>query len=86
VSSKGEQTLAARRLELVERSAVQRGALLATTRPLLRKAEALDKVVATVRRYPLVMAIGATAFALLGPRRLLDLGIRGVALYQLLKR
>ena len=72
--------------ELVELSTAQRAALVATAEPLVRKAEAVDRVVGYVRRNPAVTAVAVGAVALLGPRKLLDLGARAVTLYTLLRR
>jgi hypothetical protein len=84
--NKHEQGLAARRRELVERSSAQRVALIGSAQPLARKAAALDRVVESVRRYPVVVAVAVGAVALIGPRKLLDLGARAVTIYLLLKR
>jgi len=81
-----EQGLAARRRELVERSSVQRAALTLSAEPIARKAAALDRVIASVRRYPVVTALAVGAVALIGPRKLFDLGARAVTLYMLLRR
>lgn len=80
------QRLAQRREELVERSAAQRIALLASAEPLVRKAAAVDRVLAYVRRYPVLASLAVGAVALIGPRRLFELGTRAIALYALLKR
>jgi YqjK-like protein len=80
------QGLAERRQELVERSAAQRTAVLAAAEPIVRKAAAVDRVVAHVRRYPVVASVVVGAVALIGPRRLLDLGMRALAFHALLKR
>jgi hypothetical protein len=81
-----KQGLAQRRLELVERSAAQRAALLAAATPIVAKAAAVDRVVSYVRRYPVLSSFAVGAVALAGPRRLLDLGSRAVTLYMLLRR
>ena len=80
-----EQGLAERRRELVERSAAQRTALAVAAAPLLRKAETLDRVVAYVRRNPVVAALAVGAVALLGPRKIFALGARAITLYMLFK-
>jgi YqjK-like protein len=85
-SSSHEKSLAARRRELVERSAAQRTALFAAAEPLTRKAAALDRLVEQVRRYPVVTAAAVGAVALLGPRRLFELGSRLLTLYVLLRK
>ena len=84
--SEREQSLEARRLELVQRSAAQRAALIADAEPIVRKVAALDRIVARVRSYPVLTALAAGAFALVGPRRLYDLGMRAIALYSLFRR
>jgi hypothetical protein len=81
-----EQALAERRRELLERSAAQRAALVADAAPLARKAAALDRVVAQVRRYPLLTAAAAGAVALLGPRRLFSVASRALTLYTLFRK
>jgi hypothetical protein len=82
----GRQGLAQRRQELIERSAAQRTAMLAAAEPIARKAAAVDRVVAHVRRYPVAASVVVGAVALIGPRRLLDMGMRALAFYALLKR
>ena len=84
--SQRAQRLEQRRRELVERSAAQRAALVRAAEPLVRKAAALDRVVAYVRRYPIVTAVAAGAVALLGPRKLLSLGTRLLTLYTLFRQ
>ena len=80
------QGLAQRRQELIERSAAQRSALLDAAEPLARKAAALDRVIAYVRPYPVLAALVVGAVALIGPRKLLDMGMRAIAFYALLRR
>jgi hypothetical protein len=80
------QGLAQRRQELVERSTAQRAALLAAAEPVVRKAAAVDRVVAYVRQYPVLASLAVGAVALIGPRRLFEVGTRAIALYALLKR
>jgi hypothetical protein len=80
------QGLAQRRQELVERSSAQRAALLAAAQPIARKAAAVDRAVAYVRQYPVLASLAVVAVALIGPRKLFDLGARAIALYALLKR
>jgi hypothetical protein len=80
-----EQSLAARRRELVERSTAQRAALFASCEPLARKAIALDRVVSYVRQNPVISALAVGAVALLGPRKLYDMATRAVTLYLLLR-
>jgi hypothetical protein len=84
--SRHERGLAQRRLELVQRSAAQRAALLVSAEPLVRKAETLDRVVAYVRRNPVVSALAVGAVALVGPRKIFDLAARAVTLYMLFRR
>jgi len=80
------QNLARRRQELVERSAAQRAALLASAEPIARKAARVDRVLAYVRRYPVLSSVAVGAVALLGPRKMLDYGTRAITLYSLLRR
>lgn len=80
------QTLAQRREELVARSSVQRSALVAAAAPIARRAATADRALAYVRAHPLLSAVVVGAVALLGPRKLLELGTRAVALYALIKR
>ena len=80
------QTLAQRRDELVARSSVQRSALVAAAAPIARRAAAADRALAYVRAHPLLSVAVVGAVALLGPRKLLELGTRAVALYALIKR
>ena len=84
--SRRAQSLAERRLELVDRSMTQRAALVANARPLLGKAAAADRVVGMLRRYPVVTTLVVGAVALIGPRRLFDYGTRAITLYMLLRR
>jgi hypothetical protein len=84
--SRHEQGLAERRRELVERSSAQRAALAAAAEPLVRKSAAVDRVIAQVRRYPVLSSVAVGALALLGPRRLFELAARAAALYALLRR
>lgn len=81
-----EQSLAARRLELVQRSAAQRAALAAEVDPFVRKAATVDRLVARVRQYPVVVALGVGAVALLGTRRIFDLATKVFTLYALFRR
>jgi hypothetical protein len=84
--NKHEQGLAARRMELVSRSEVQRAALLVSAEPIVRKAAALDRVVAYVRGNPVIAAVAVGAVALIGPKKIFDLGTRLMTFYMLLKR
>ena len=72
--------------ELVERSAAQRAALVARAEPIVQKAAAVDRVVGYVRVHPVLSSVIVGAVAILGPRKLLELGARAVALYALIKR
>jgi hypothetical protein len=81
-----ELGLAARRRELVERSSAQRRALAASAEPLIRKTASVDRVVGYVRNNPVMTALAVGGVALLGPRRLWDLGARAITLYTLLRR
>jgi hypothetical protein len=80
------QGLAERRRELVERSSAQRAAILGAAEPIVRKAASLDRVVDYVRRHPVGTALAAGAVALVGPRKLFDLGTRALTLYMLLRK
>lgn len=80
------QTLAARRLELLERSGVQRASVLGAAGPLLRQAATLDRMVGHVRRHPVAAVLAVAAVALFGPRRLFDWGTRALTLYMLFRR
>lgn len=80
------QSLEMRRRELVERSAAQRAALGAELAPMVRKAAAVDRAVASARRYPLLAVALAGGVALLGARRVFSWVTRGVMLYTLLRK
>lgn len=84
--SRDTQSLAQRRLELVERSAAQRAAIVSNAAPLLSKAEALDRIVSRVRRYPLATAAVAGAVVFLGSRRIFELATRALTIYALFRR
>lgn len=81
-----EQDLVQRRQELVERSAAQRTALLATAEPIMQKAATFDRLAGYVRRYPFLSSAAVGVIALMGPRKILDLGARAVTLYTLFRR
>jgi hypothetical protein len=81
-----ELGLAARRRELVARSAAQREALTASAEPLLRKTATLDRVVGYVRGHPTAVALVVGAVALVGPRRLFDMAARVLTVYALFRR
>ena len=72
--------------ELVELSARQRAALVASAQPLVQTLEKVDRVVGYVRDNPVVSAAAVGAVALLGPRRLWEMAARAVTLYTLLKK
>jgi YqjK-like protein len=80
------QGLAQRRQELVERSATQRTAVLAAAEPIVRKAAAVDRVLTYVRRHPAIASLAVGAVALIGPRRIFDIGARAITLYMLFRR
>jgi len=80
------QTLAQRRLELVERSRAQRATLIAAAAPLMEKAATLDRLVATARRHPVVTMLGAGAVVLLASKRMFGLATRLLTLYALIRR
>jgi YqjK-like protein len=80
------QGLAQRREELVERSTAQRTTVLAAAEPIVRKAAAVDRVLAYVRRYPAVASLAVGAVALVGPRKIFDIGARAITLYMLFRR
>jgi hypothetical protein len=81
-----QQGLAQRRLELVERSTTQRSALIDGVAPLLRKAAALERIVATMRRYSVVGGFVAGVVALVGSRKLTDIATRLLTVYMLVRR
>jgi len=85
-SASHEVSLALRRRELVERSAAQRAALVASAEPLLRKAQALDRVVGYVQRNPVLAGAATAVTVLFGSRRLLEVAGRAARLYFLLRR
>ena len=80
------QTLAQRRLELVERSRAQRATLIAAAAPFTEKAAAVDRLVASARRHPVVTMLGAGAVVLLASKRLFGLATRLLTLYALIRR
>jgi hypothetical protein len=71
--------------QLVRRSAEQRAALIAAAQPIVHKAVVVDRVVAEVRRYPVLSSLVVGAIALLGPRKILDWGTRALTLYALFR-
>jgi hypothetical protein len=84
--NRAQQGLAQRRQELVQRSATQRSALIHGVEPLMRKAAALDRLVTSMRRHPLVTGLLAGAVALVGARKLFDMTTRLLTLYMLFRR
>ncbi len=84
--SRAEQGLAQRREELVERSKSQRAALIAGAEPLLEKAAALDRVVESVRRHPVMAGVAVGAVVLMGSRKFFDFATRALTLYALIRR
>ena len=74
------------REELIALSSRQRAAVIAAAEPIIGKAEKVDRVVGYVRRNPVVAAVAVGAVALLGPRKIFDLGARAITLYMLLRR
>ena len=81
-----QQALALRRRELVDRSAMQRSALVGSVEPLVHKAAALDRVITSVRHHPVTTGLAAAAVVLLGARQVLALGSRALTLYALLRQ
>jgi hypothetical protein len=86
VSDRHQQSLEMRRRELVLRSAAQRDALMAHLVPLAEKVAKVDRVIASVKRYPLITAAIAGGVTLLGSKKIFSLFARGVTLYTLLKK
>ena len=78
--------LAARREALIAQSATQRSAIISSVQPLLRGAATLDRIVAPIRRHPLIAALAVTGVALLGSRKIVDLATRAVTIYMLVRR
>ena len=78
--------LAARREELVRRSAAERAAIIAAVQPLLHTAATADRLFSHVRRHPFAVAAVAGAIVFLGSRRLFDLATRAATLYALFRR
>ena len=61
-------------------------AVVSGVEPLLRKAAAVDRMVASARRHPVVTVLGAAAVALLASRKVFDLATRVLTIYALFKR
>jgi hypothetical protein len=86
VSERHRQSLEMRRRELVERSAAQRAALMASLLPLTEKVARVDGAIASVKRYPMLAAAVAGAVTLFGSKKIFSLLARGVTLYALLRK
>ena len=86
MSDRHLQTLEMRRHELVERSAAQRAAIGRSVQPLVEKTAAVDRAFASVRRYPMLSGIVASAVVLLGSRKIFSWVARGITLYTSLKK
>jgi len=54
--------------------------------PLLDKAAALDRIVASARKHPVVTMLGAGAVVLLASRKLFGFATRLLTLYALIRR
>jgi hypothetical protein len=80
------EELEVRRRELIERSAVQRRAVMASVEPIVQQAAGFDRATAAVRRYPMLSTALAGAVMVFGSRRLFTLVSRGLALYTLLRK
>lgn len=78
--------LAQRRQALAARAAVQRAELAGALQPVVRRLAALDRILAAVRRRPIVASVAVAALVLLGPRRLLYWALRALPLFALLRR
>ena len=74
-----------RRAALVERSGELRAGLVRDAAPIIQKAAGADRVVAALRRYPVVTAVAVGVAAVAG-RKLLPWLTRALTLYALLKR
>jgi hypothetical protein len=74
-----------RRAALVERSTELRAGLVRDAAPIVQKAAGADRVLAALRRYPVVTAVAAGAIAIAG-RKVLPWLTRALTLYALLKR
>jgi hypothetical protein len=86
VSDRHLQTLEMRRHELIERSTSQRAALVMLAHPLVQKTTAVDRAFSSVRRYPMLSGIIASAVVLLGSRKIFAWVARGITLYTILKK
>lgn len=74
-----------RRAALVERSTELRAALVRDAAPIVQKAAGADRVVAVLRRYPVITAVAAGVVAVAG-RKVLPWLTRALTLYALLKQ
>jgi hypothetical protein len=74
-----------RRAALVERSSELRAGLVRDAAPIVQKAAGADRVVAALRRYPVITAVGVGVIAVAG-RKILPWLTRALTLYALLKR
>lgn len=81
-----QRELERRRLELIGRSAAQRAAIAGAVAPIAGKLAVIDRIGATLRRYPVAVAAIAGGAALLGPRRILFWVTRVLAVYSLVRR
>ena len=86
MSDRHQQSLEMRRRELVLRSGVQRDALMAHLVPIAEKVAKVDRVIASVKRYPMITAAIAGAVTLFGSKKIFSLFARGVTLYTLLRK
>jgi hypothetical protein len=86
VSDRHLQTLEMRRHELIERSAAQRAAIATLAHPIVEKTTAVDRAFASVRRYPMLSGIIASAVVLFGSRKIFTWVARGITLYTILKK
>jgi hypothetical protein len=86
VSDPHQQSLEMRRRELVLRSAVQRDAIMAHLVPIAEKVAKVDRVIASVKRYPMITAAIAGTVTLFGSKKIFSLFARGVTLYTLLRK
>ena len=81
-----QRELERRRLELVGRSAAQRAAIAGAVAPIAGKLAAIDRIGATLRRYPVAIAAIAGGVALLGTRDLLSWVAHALAVYSLFRK
>jgi hypothetical protein len=81
-----QRELERRRLELVGRSAAQRAAIAGAVAPFTDKLAIIDRVGATLRRYPIAVSAIAGGVALLGSRGILSWVTRALAVYSLFRK